>query len=80
MNTLYLYIKPLKTIVDGKIYYDLEEDKILEKKFKERARIISKMKNSNIPMGGRRKPIKTAHFELTCEDEYDINQQVKINF
>ena len=38
---------------------------------RERARIISKMKNSNTPMGGRRKPIKTAHFELHCEDEYD---------
>ena len=73
MNTLYLYTqKPLKTIVDGKIYYDLEEDKILREEIqRERARIISKMKNSNIPMGGRRKPIKTAHFELTCEDEYD---------
>ncbi len=29
------------------------------------------MKNSDTPVGGRRKPIKTAHFELTCEDEYD---------
>ena len=38
---------------------------------KERARIISKMKNSDIRSGSRRKPVKTAQFELTCEDEYD---------
>ena len=71
-HPLSIYSKPLKTIVDGKIYFDIEEDKILREEIKrERARIISKMKNSNTPMGGRRKPIKTAHFELHCEDEYD---------
>ena len=71
-NPLSIYSKPLKTLVDGKIYYDIEEDEILREEIKrERARIISKMKNSNTPMEGRRKPIKTAHFELTCEDEYD---------
>ena len=71
-HPLSIYSKPLKTIVDGKIYYDIEEDEILREEIKrERARIISKMKNSDTPVGGRRKPIKTAHFELTCEDEYD---------
>ena len=71
-HPLSIYSKPLKTIVDGKIYFDIEEDEILREEIKrERARIISKMKNSNTPMGGRRKPIKTAHFELHCEDEYD---------
>ena len=71
-HPLSIYSKPLKTIVDGKIYYDIEEDEILREEIKrERARIISKMKNSDTPVGSRRKPIKTAHFELTCEDEYD---------
>ena len=71
-HPLSIYSKPLKTIVDGKIYYDLEEDKKLRNEIKkERARIISKMKNSDVPSGTRRKPVKTAHFELTCEDEYD---------
>ena len=71
-HPLSIYSKPLKTLVDGKIYFDIEEDEILREEIKrERARIISKMKNSNTPIGGRRKPIKTAHFELTCEDEYD---------
>ena len=71
-HPLSIYSKPLKTIVDGKVYYDLEEDKKLRIEInKERARIISKMKNSDIISGSRRKPVKTAHFELTCEDEYD---------
>ncbi len=71
-HPLSIYSKPLKTLVDGKIYFDIEEDEILREEIKrERARIISKMKNSNTPMGVRRKPIKTAHFELHCEDEYD---------
>ena len=71
-HPLSIYSKPLKTIVDGKIYYDLEEDKKLRNEIKkERARIISKMKNSDVRSGSRRKPVKTAHFELTCEDEYD---------
>ena len=62
-HPLSIYSKPLKTIVDGKVYYDIEEDKKLRDEIKsERARIISKMKNSNISVGSRRKPIKTAHF------------------
>ena len=80
-NPLSIYSKPLKTLVDGKIYFDIEEDEILREEIKrERARIISKMKNSNIPMGGRRKPIKTAHFELHCEDEYDYQSTNEIKF
>ena len=80
-NPLSIYSKPLKTLVDGKIYYDIEEDEILREEIKrERARIISKMKNSNTPMGGRRKPIKTAHFELHCEDEYDYQSTYEIKF
>jgi imidazolonepropionase-like amidohydrolase len=61
-HPLSIYSKPLKTIVDGKIYYDLEEDKKLRNEIKkERARIISKMKNSDVRSGSRRKPVKTAH-------------------
>ena len=42
-HPLSIYSKPSKTIVDGKIYYDLEEDKLLRDEVKrERARIISK--------------------------------------
>ena len=52
--------------------FQISTGEILREEIKrERARIISKMKNSDTPVGGRRKPIKTAHFELTCEDEYD---------
>ncbi|MAS39533.1 MAG: amidohydrolase [Flammeovirgaceae bacterium] len=77
-HPLSIYSKPLKTIVDGKVYYDIEEDKKLRDEIKsERARIISKMKNSNISVGSRRKPIKTAHFELTCEDEYDYQSTLE---
>ncbi len=80
-HPLSIYSKPLKTLVDGKIYFDIEEDEILREEIKrERARIISKMKNSNTPMGGRRKPIKTAHFELHCEDEYDYQSTNEIKF
>ena len=81
-HPLSIYSKPTKTIVDGIIYYDLEEDqKLREDIKKERARIISKMKNSNIPSVNRRKPIKTAHFELQCEDIYDYGgTSTELNF
>jgi imidazolonepropionase-like amidohydrolase len=43
-NPLSIYAKAEKTIIDGRIYYDINEDKILRDELqKERARIIQKM-------------------------------------
>ena len=43
-NPLSIYAKPVKTIVDGIVYYDLDRDMILREKIKnERNRIIQKM-------------------------------------
>ncbi|MBL7871663.1 MAG: amidohydrolase family protein [Cyclobacteriaceae bacterium] len=45
-HPLSVYAKPLKTIIDGKVYFDVEKDEQNNKALEsERARIIQKMKN-----------------------------------
>jgi imidazolonepropionase-like amidohydrolase len=46
-HPLSVYAKPEKTIIDGKVYFDIEKDKQNNKDLEaERARIIQKMKNA----------------------------------
>ena len=66
-NPLSIYAKPLYTIVDGIIYFDLEKDKQMEKEVSaERQRIISKINSEK--KGG--KAVRTGaamlpnHFKL----------------
>jgi imidazolonepropionase-like amidohydrolase len=66
-NPLSIYAKAEKTIIDGKIYFDLEKDKILyQETQKERARIIAKMKKS--PNAGKKKPSKMPRKKWHCDD------------
>jgi len=46
-HPLSVYAKPLKTIIDGKVYFDVEKDEQNNKELSaERARLIQKMKNA----------------------------------
>ena len=77
-HPLSIYSKPSKTIVDGKIYYDLEEDKLLRDEVKrERARIISKMKGSSGDNKSRRMPFRRSNIELHCDDVYDYETLIE---
>jgi imidazolonepropionase-like amidohydrolase len=68
-HPLSIYAKPLKTLVDGKVFYDSEKDQLLKEEIaKERVRLIEKMKNAKNP-GGRTAPGRPAfrhHFH--CDD------------
>jgi imidazolonepropionase-like amidohydrolase len=46
-HPLSVYAKPLKTIIDGKVYFDVEKDELNNKELSaDRARLIQKMKNA----------------------------------
>lgn len=70
-NPLSIYAKPDKTIIDGQIYFDLEEDaKLRDDIRKERARIIGKLileknKGTRVIKPQARKP---KHFHCDTED------------
>ncbi len=69
-NPLSIYAKAEKTIIDGTVYYDIDEDKLLrEDILKERARIIQEMiaeKNGGAPVT---KPKPKRPRLYTCDDE-----------
>jgi imidazolonepropionase-like amidohydrolase len=70
-NPLSIYAKPDKTIIDGQVYFDLEEDaKLREDIKKERARIIGKLileknKGARVIKPQAKKP---KHFHCDTED------------
>ena len=71
-HPLSIYTKPSKTIVDGKVYFDIDQDIKLRESIKvERARIISKMKGSDNPGSNRRFPMRRVDVELHCDDVFD---------
>ena len=71
-HPLSIYSKPSKTIVDGKVYFDVDQDiKLRESIKEERARIISKMKGSDNPGSNRRFPMRRVDVELHCDDVFD---------
>ena len=71
-HPLSIYSKPSKTIVDGKVYFDIDQDiKLRESIKEERARIISKMKGSDNPGSNRRFPMRRVDLELHCDDVFD---------
>jgi imidazolonepropionase-like amidohydrolase len=78
-HPLSIYTKPSKTIVDGKVYFDIDQDIKLRKSIKEeRARIISKMKGSDNPGSNRRFPMRRVDVELHCDDVFDYEVLSKI--
>jgi len=71
-HPLSIYSKPSKTIVDGKVYFDVDQDiKLRESIKEERARIISKMKGSDNPGSNRRFPMRRVDVELHCDDVFE---------
>lgn len=57
-NPLSIYAKAEKTIIDGQIYYDIEQDlKLRDEMQKERARIIQKMLDEKKNGGPTQKPV-----------------------
>ena len=71
-HPLSIYTKPSKTIVDGKVYFDIDQDiKLRESIKEERARIISKMKGSDNPGSNRRFPMRSVDVELHCDDVFE---------
>ena len=71
-HPLSIYTKPSKTIVDGKVYFDIDQDiKLRESIKEERARIISKMKGSDNPGSNRRFPMRRVDVELHCDDVFE---------
>ena len=67
-NPLSIYAKAKKTMVDGIIYYDLDEDlkkrKIIQQ---ERARLINKMKEAKKGGAPTRKPFETSSIDFHCD-------------
>ena len=70
-HPLSIYARPAKTIIEGVVYYDLDEDMEMQKAIaQERARLIEKM----IDGGGKggRKPARRYQHLWHCEDMVDV--------
>jgi imidazolonepropionase-like amidohydrolase len=78
-NPLSIYAKVDKTIIDGTVYFDAEEDmKMREEMRKERARLIQKMLAEKNSGGPTQKPSGRKQMLYHCdtmEDEYDQSQE-----
>lgn len=78
-NPLSIYAKVDKTIIDGVVYYDADEDvKLREEIRKERARLIQKMLAEKNSGGATQKPMprkqKLYHCDTMVEDYMHSNQ------
>lgn len=66
-HPLSVYAKAQKTIVDGKVYFDLEEDAVMNADMvKERARLIQKMKDEKKSGASVQRPASRMSMELHC--------------
>ncbi len=71
-HPLSIYAKAEKTIVDGKIYFDLVEDEDNRHALQEeRARLIQKMKDAKKRGGRAQRGPSAVHFDFHCDDIYD---------
>jgi adenine deaminase len=71
-NPLSVYAKVEKTIIDGRIYYDNEEDlKLRDEIQKERARIIQKMIDEKKSGGPTQKPVMKRQKLFECDTMQD---------
>ncbi|MFN3840147.1 MAG: amidohydrolase family protein [Cyclobacteriaceae bacterium] len=68
-HPLSVYAKPEKTIVDGKVYFDVEKDALNNKEQEaERARLIQKLKNAKKAGMPTQRSEGRAQAEFHCED------------
>ena len=74
-NPLSIYAKPLKTMVDGVVYFDLEKDEQMRQQLQqERARLILKMQEDK-KNGASAKPVAAKQKHIWhCEDRHGFNQ------
>ncbi len=69
-HPLSIYAKAEKTIIEGKIYFDIEEDKEKRKAVKEeRAKLINMMLNEKMNGGKVQAPKKKVSKNFTCDTE-----------
>ena len=72
-HPLSVYARAATTIIDGKVYYDLEQDKLRNKEIEvERARLIQKMKNAKKAGATTQKGGSRMKEEFHCNDEVDL--------
>ena len=68
-HPLSIYAKAEKTIIDGKVYYDIEKDEEMRKEvLDERTRLIGKMKDAKAGGKGTQKPMKKGRHNFHCDD------------
>ncbi|EMR02568.1 amidohydrolase family protein [Cesiribacter andamanensis] len=75
-NPLSIYARPLKTMIDGIVYYDLElDEKMRQEVARERARLILKMQEAG-KRGESTKPVAVkTQYIWHCEDRNGYNHQ-----
>jgi len=72
-NPLSIYSKAEKTIIDGKVYFDLEKDAQVNAEIaKERARLIQKMKEAKKNGSPTKSGGSPREIEFHCEDDMDF--------
>ncbi len=68
-HPLSIYAKAEKTIIDGKVYFDIEKDQAMRETIaKERIRLINKMRDDKKSGKPTRKPSPKYHHLWHCED------------
>lgn len=73
-NPLSIYAKPMKTMIDGVVYYDLEKDEAMREQLRrERARLIAKMQEAKNGGSKTQKPEKKRQYIWHCEDLHGAN-------
>lgn len=78
-HPLSIYAKADKTIIDGKVYFDLERDaKINDEIRAERARLIQKMKDAKKNGAPTKRGGSPRHVEFHCEDV--LGQEADLEF
>ena len=69
-NPLSIYAKPLLTIVDGIIYFDLKRDSLMRREVKfERARLMQRMAEAKSKGEPARKPAASGQLLKHCDEE-----------
>lgn len=67
-HPLSVYAKAEKTLIEGKVYFDLEKDKALRESIKkERNQLIGMMLNENKKGGKSRTPVQSKKEEFNCD-------------
>jgi imidazolonepropionase-like amidohydrolase len=73
-HPLSVYARPLKTMVDGVVYYDSEQDEALRSQIRqERARLITKMRQAKDAGESTQKADRKEAHTWHCEDLHGLN-------